>query len=587
MSDSSAEIPSSGATARRPGVSLPRTPAVLRTVVANLRQALANDGIRRLGLTWMLGIAADSALTVVCIVTVYNRAGVVAAGVLGAIRMIPAVVTGLLSGALIERVRGDRLLVILGLLRTFAAAGVALAIFMAGPTMADHQVTLIWLVVFATIASTAAAPVRPTQTTLMPAIARSPQELVAANTVWSTGEGIGAFLGPFVAAILMGMNQHGLVAGLAAVTFLATALISSGLKFEQAADAAGGARRRSRGLRLRDGIRAIRKQTVLAWSAFGTWGQVVTRGLLNAMMVVAAIEFLRMGQGGTGLLAASMGLGGLLGAFFAITSVRSDRLIRTQVVGLIFWGLPVSIIALVPIQEIALSAMVIIGVSNATYDVALFTTFQRATPNEDRAPVLSVLEGVIGIGAISGSLLAPVLIWIFGARLGMIVAGLILPVIAILIFLRIGRRDRIIVVDEETVRLLRRVPMFAELPLTAIERLAAGLRPVTFPAGSALMTQGEPGDTFIVIATGDVDVSVDGRPIHQLGPGSGIGEIALLRRSPRTATVVAATDVAGYAIDAPTFLAAIAGPAAAAAAERLAAERLADSSVPREEATAA
>jgi len=101
------------------------------------------------------------------------------------------------------------------------------------------------------------------------------------------------------------------------------------------------------------------------------------------------------------------------------------------------------------------------------------------------------------------------------------------------------------------------------------------------------MTQGEPGDTFIVIASGDVDVSVDGRPIHQLGPGSGIGEIALLRRSPRTATVVAATDVTGYAIDAPTFLAAIAGPAAAAAAERLAAERLAESSVPEPEATAA
>src|SRR4029079_9772958 len=205
----------------------------------------------------------------------------------------------------------------------------------------------------------------------------------------------------------------------------------------------------------------------------GTWVQGVTRGLLNAMSVVAAIELLRMGQGGTGLLAAAFGLGGLFGAFFAMTSVRSDSLIRSQLVGLLFWGLPLTVIGLVPITEVALAAFVIIGVSNATYDVALFTTFQRATPNEDRAPVLSVLEGVIGIGAISGSLLAPVLIWIFGARLGMIVAGLILPVSAILIYVRIGRRDRIIVVDEETVRLLRRVPMFAELPLTAIERLVA------------------------------------------------------------------------------------------------------------------
>jgi CRP-like cAMP-binding protein len=116
--------------------------------------------------------------------------------------------------------------------------------------------------------------------------------------------------------------------------------------------------------------------------------------------------------------------------------------------------------------------------------------------------------------------------------------------------------------------------MFAELPLTAVERLAAGLTPVRFPAGAALMTEGEPGDTFIVIATGEVEVSVDGRPIHRQGPGSGVGEIALIRRSPRTATVVATADVTGYAIDAPTFLAAVAGPAAAAVTERMAAANL-------------
>jgi MFS family permease len=582
MSDSSAEIPSPGATARRPSLSLPRIPAVLRTAFVNLRQAFANDGIRRLGITWMLGIAADSALTVVAIVTVFNRAGVVAAGVLGAVRMIPAVVAGLLSGTMIERIRGDRFLALLGLIRAFAAAGVCWAVVSAGPTMADHQVTLIALFIFSAIAATAAAPVRPTQTTLMPAIARSPQELVAANTVWSTGEGIGAFVGPFVAAILMGMNQHGLVAGLAAVAFLATALISAGLRFEQAADAAGGATRRARrGLRLRDGVRAIRKQTVLAWSMLGTWGQVVTRGLLNAMSVVAAIELLRMGQGGTGLLAAAFGLGGLFGAFFAMTSVRSDSLIRSQLVGLLFWGLPLTVIGLVPITEVALAAFVTIGVSNATYDVALFTTFQRATANEDRAPVLSVLEGVIGVGAISGSLLAPVLIGVFGPRLGMVVGGAILPVLAFFIYLRIGRREQIIVVDEAIVGLLRRVPMFAELPMTAVERLAAGLHPVSFAAGDALMTQGEPGETFIVIASGEVEVIVDGQPVHRLGPGNGVGEIALLRKSPRTATVVAVTDIAGYAVDAPTFLAAIAGPSAAAAAERLAAERLGDAEAHR------
>jgi hypothetical protein len=214
--------------------------------------------------------------------------------------------------------------------------------------------------------------------------------------------------------------------------------------------------------------------------------------------------------------------------------------------------------------------MVVIGVANATYDVAMFTIFQRAAGNDERGAVMSVLEGVIGIGAVSGSLLAPVLAWAVGTRGALVVAGLILPVIAVVMDLKIGRIKQVSNVDERTVHLLRRVPAFAELPLTAVERVAAGLVPLAAPAGTALMRQGEPGETFIMIATGEVEAHVDGRAIHRLGPGAGVGEIALLRQTPRTATVVAVTDVTGYSVDASTFLAAVAGPAAAAATERMA-----------------
>lgn len=99
--------------------------------------------------------------------------------------------------------------------------------------------------------------------------------------------------------------------------------------------------------------------------------------------------------------------------------------------------------------------------------------------------------------------------------------------------------------DEALVGLLRGVPSFAELPLTGVERVASGLVPVRFAAGDALMRQGESGDTFVVVATGEIEVVVDVRPIHRLGPGAGVGEIALLRRGARTATVVALTAVTG------------------------------------------
>jgi MFS family permease len=564
------------------GLTMPEAPAVLRFALAALRPALANDGIRRLGISWTLGIAADSALTVVTLVTVFNRGGALPAALLGAIRMVPAVGAGMLTGAMLQRFAGHRILVVVGLVRAACAGLTALVIATAGPSMADHQVTMISLFVLATVAAAASAPVRPTQVTLMPAIARSPGELVAANTAWSTGEGLGAFGGPFVAGILMAVHLHSVVAVLAAAAFVLTAAVAAGMRFEQAADVSGGGSRVTGGggLRLTDGIRAVRRRPVLAWTMLGTYGQVVTRGLLNALVVVAAIQLLGMGQAGLGLLSAALGLGGLVGAIFALSSTRSERLVRTEVLGLVFWGLPLAVVGLLPNPALALAAMVVIGVANAIYDVALFTILQRGSSNEERAPIMSVLEGVIGVGAITGSLLAPVLLLAFGTRGALVVAGAILPILALVIYRRIGRDERISLVNEDLVHLLRRVPAFAELPMTAIERLESGLVPVDFPAGSALMTQGEPGDRFVVIATGEIEVIVDGRTIARHGPGTGVGEIALLRSSPRTATVRAVTDVTGYSVDAATFLAAVAGPAAAAVTERMVQARLARISAP-------
>lgn len=554
---------------------MPRARRALRTTIAALRQALANDGIRRLGISWTLGIAADAALVVVTLVTVFNVGGVVAAALLGAIRMVPAVVAGMLAGAMLERFRGGRILVTLGLIRAISAGLTSAVIATAGPTMDDHQFTLVLLFVLAAVAAAAGAPVRPTQVTLMPAIARSPGELVAANTAWSTGEGLGAFVGPFVASVLMALGMPPAVAAVAAAAFFVTAVVGAGLRFEQAADVSGGGRHVSSGLHLMDGVRVVRRRPLLAWSMLGTYGQVLTRGLLSALLVVAAIELLDMGQWGLGLLGAALGLGGLIGAIFALSSSRSEQLVRTESVALVFWGLPIAVIGVLPLPAVAMMAMVVIGVANATYDVALFTIFQRGSANDERAPVLSVLEGAIGFGAVSGSLLAPVLLLVFGTSGALLAGGAILPILALVIYRRIGHLGRITVVDERLVDLLQRVPAFAELPLTAVERLVEGLVPFADHAGTELMTQGEPGDRFVVIATGEIDVLVDGQTIHRLGPGAGVGEIALLRRTPRTATVRAVTDVTGYTVDAMTFLAAVAGPAAAAVTERMAQANLA------------
>jgi CRP-like cAMP-binding protein len=100
------------------------------------------------------------------------------------------------------------------------------------------------------------------------------------------------------------------------------------------------------------------------------------------------------------------------------------------------------------------------------------------------------------------------------------------------------------------------------LPAPAIEGLAVSLVARDVPAGTELIRQGDRGEAYYAIAAGRVEVRQDGRLIRACGRGDGVGEIALLRAIPRTATVTASADVTVYELGREPFLAAVLGHAA-------------------------
>ena len=112
------------------------------------------------------------------------------------------------------------------------------------------------------------------------------------------------------------------------------------------------------------------------------------------------------------------------------------------------------------------------------------------------------------------------------------------------------------------IALLRSIASYAELPAAALERLASALVPVEVPAGTVLIRPGEHGDAYYAIAAGQFDVFQDGRFLRRCGRGEGVGEIALLRAVPRTATVTARTDATVYQLAREPFLTAVLGHAA-------------------------
>jgi hypothetical protein len=185
--------------------------------------------------------------------------------------------------------------------------------------------------------------------------------------------------------------------------------------------------------------------------------------------------------------------------------------------------------------------------------------------------VQSVFVGTLGLGAV----LAPAIISWLGVRGALIVTGLFLPLLAAIAWRPLRRVDVPLVAPAQNLALLSSIPIFRPLPPATLEQLASAAAPVHVAPGDAVVTQGEHGDRFYVVVSGELDVDVDGAPGTPLHAGDSFGEIALLRDAPRSATVRARTDSDLLTLDREEFLAAVTGNAdSTAAARAVAAARL-------------
>jgi hypothetical protein len=173
--------------------------------------------------------------------------------------------------------------------------------------------------------------------------------------------------------------------------------------------------------------------------------------------------------------------------------------------------------------------------------------------------VFGVLESLLLVTPALGAVVAPLLLNWLGTRGALIVAGALLPLLIVPAWPALTAIDRAARVPVERLSLLRSTPIFAPLPESTLEQVASSLDEVRVPAGHQVVRQGDTGDRFYLVEQGTLDVSVDGRPGQQLGPGDSFGEIALLRDVPRTATVTARSDAALYALERNEFLSAVTG----------------------------
>lgn len=533
-----------------------------------LRHALANREIRLAELAWMVAIAAENAYLVALFVNAYLLGGIVEVGLAGVARALPGGLLAPLIAGLADRLPRHRVLLGVHLARALLVG--ALAVVAARGGSAPILLSL------AAVEGVVATLHRPSHMSLLPALATAPDELVASNVVSGAAENLGSLAGPAGGAALVALSGVPAAFGVPAAAFGVAALIIGLVR--PASQPRPVPSRAGRGwLRGLDGLVALRDHPSARLIVGLGVTQTFVRGLMVVLLVAASAELLGIGEQGYGLLQAAIGFGGLAGALIIGALAGSLRLSTATLVGLVFWGLPIAVVGLVPFAPVALFVLVILGAGNATFDVGIFSLLQRNVPNQVRAGVLGAFEGLISLTVALGSLVGPLLGRTLGLRGALVITGLILPLAALAMARAVRRTEEQGIVPDRELKLLRGVSMFRSLPMTVLEQLAGSLTSAEFQPGQDVCVEGEPGDRFFLIAGGRASVATGGRVIRELGPGDSFGEIALLHEVPRTATVRAESGLLTYALAREDFVYAVTGnPSSAREAESVIERRLED-----------
>jgi MFS family permease len=516
-----------------------------------MRATIADHAIARITVAYVMFIVAEYASWIGMLVFAFHHGGATAAGLVAVAQLVPGIFLAPALATLADRRSPSELLVGGYVAQGLAMAGVAISLWAGAPPLVAYGL--------AVVACTAITTTRPAHFSMLPALARDAQQLAAANVVAGWAESTGVVLAALAAALFLGLDQIGVLfavcAGFAAAAAVLVAPVRvSGIALADEGEEPAGASTVLEGVREVAGHPRPRLLVSLLTA------QYVVVGALDVLFVVVAIQVLGKGQSWVGYLNTAYGAGALAAGILTahLMGRRLGRVVAAAVAAL---GTGLILIAFFDAVGVVMGLLALVGAGQAVLVIAAHTMLQRVVAAQVIGRVFGMVEGLSMAGLALGAGLTPLLIHVGGYRLALVVVGCLLPATALTGIRTLRRLDEGRTVPIVEVALLRSLPHFADLPGPALETLAGALERVNAEPGQVIIRQGEDGDRFYAIADGEVAVSVDGRPRGIRGRGTGLGEIALLRRVPRTATVTAVGPVTLYALDSATFLAAVTGHA--------------------------
>jgi len=523
-----------------------------------VRSALRHRDLRLLFGGLAISASGSWAYNVALLAYVFDRTGSLGwVGAAGLGRFVPALLFSTYGGVVAERFERVRVMVASDLVCLAFQAALCVAAALTAPA---------WVaILFAALTSVGNVVYNPAVAAMLPEVAGE-DDLVAANALNGTIENLVVVVGPAIGAGLLALGSASLAFGVNAASFGLSALLVTRL------------RARSRPVDVTEGASAgVWKQMAVGVSAVFSSGAARVLVMFSVLasfvygtdtVLLVGVSDAQLGTGpkGFGYLLAGLGVGGILMALVVDRLASSRRLAWIITGGMAVYCLPTALLVAVHSPGVAFVLEVVRGGGTLVVDVLAITALQRAVPDDVIARVFGVFFALI-LGAISlGTIVTPPIVDGPGLHTALYIMGfapLAIGLLGVPSLLRIDRDSAARLAElEPRIALLERLGIFASANRAVLERLAAACVPVGFSAGDVIVREGEEADALYVVVSGRVDVKARGEGaaeehIRVMEAGTYFGEIGLLERIPRTATVTALDEVELYRIEGESFLGAI------------------------------
>lgn len=530
------------------------------------RELLGNRALMRLLIGEFISGIGDWLYIVAIFVVIYRESGDAAlVGAFGAIRLLPYVILSVPAGIVADRFDRRIVLLVSDLYRGSLMVVMAVLVAMHGPTLL--------IAALAILAASGSAFFYPAMGAYLPALARDERQLGPANSAWASIQNFSFIVGPAIAGIVLALGSVLIAFILNAVSFIFIAVILWSLPPSRAGHAVATTTddettAEAPAITLAPAeaplqIRPLAGLTIVQLMA-GFLG-----GGLQVITVILAIDVLKAGEEANGYLNAAIGIGGLIGGIGAGALVLRRRLGAPLLAGAVVTGVGTIALGAATTLPVALVAIGVLAAGALIIDVVGTTVFQRLVPDELRGRGVGVLMAVSTLTGAAGAYLLPVMLTTIGPFESLGAAGVATIVFTVIGLAMIGTAaDRAPTPYEATIARVITLPLFTGIPASRLEAALRRVIEVPVTAGEPVVRQGAPADRFYIIESGAFSVTqagpAGGGPVvlRQLGPDDVFGELGLLNRTPRTATVTATTDGLLLALDRDDFLALVgaAGP---------------------------